>query len=59
MDLALVLVLWRVAAAAPIPPLAWEPPHAEGEALKRPKKPIKKQKRKKSNDKYSYRYYLK
>ena len=36
LDLAL---LWlRLAAAAPIGPLAWELPHAEGVALKRQKK---------------------
>lgn len=28
---------WRPAGAAPTPPLAWEPPHAEGGALKRRK----------------------
>ena len=28
----------RLAATAPIGPLAWEPPHAAGVALKRPKK---------------------
>ena len=33
------LWLWnRLAAAAPIGPLAWEPPDAVGAALKRPKK---------------------
>ena len=37
-DLAL-LWLWRTpAATAPIEPLAWEPPYAEGVALKRQKK---------------------
>jgi len=31
--------LWhRLAAGAPIRPLAWEPPYATGEALKRKKK---------------------
>ena len=34
--------LWcKSAAAAPIRPLAWEPPYALGEALGRPKKPPK------------------
>ena len=33
-----LLWLWRrLAAAALIGPLAWEPPYASGEALKRPK----------------------
>ena len=35
------LLLWqRPAATAPIRPLAWEPPHAPGAALKRQKKPL-------------------
>ena len=34
-----IAVLWcRLAAAAPIPPLAWDPPCAVGTALKRKKK---------------------
>ena len=34
-----LLWLWRrLAATAPIRPLAWEPPHVVGVALKRPKK---------------------
>ena len=34
----LLLWLWyRLSAAAPIGPLAWEPPYAAGEALKRKK----------------------
>ena len=38
LDLAwLWLWLWW-AAIAPIPPLAWEPPHATSAAIKRPKK---------------------
>ena len=37
-----MLWLWhRLAAAAPIQPLAWEPPHAVGEALKKLKKKIR------------------
>ena len=41
-----LLGLWsRKAATAPIGPLAWEPPHAKGVALKKDKK-RKKQKRK-------------
>ena len=36
-----LLWLWcRLAAVAPIPPLAWEPPYATGMALKRLKKKI-------------------
>ena len=39
--------LWyRLVAAAPIGPLAWEPPYATGMALKRPKKKKNKQKNK-------------
>ena len=34
-DLVLLWRWWRPAGAAPIRPLAWEPPYAEGEALKR------------------------
>ena len=37
-DPALLWLWYRLAAAAPIQPLAWEPSHAEGAALKRPKK---------------------
>ena len=38
-----LLWLWRrLAAAAPIRPLAWEPPHAAGAALKKDKKKKKK-----------------
>jgi len=38
LNLALLWLWYRPAAAAPIQPLAWEPPHAAGTALKRPKK---------------------
>ena len=35
----MLLWLWHgLAAAAPVQPLAWEPPYATGAALKRPKK---------------------
>ena len=37
-DLALLWLWHRRAAAAPIQPLAWEPPYAVGAALKRQKK---------------------
>ena len=37
-DLALLWLWRRLEAAAQIQPPAWEPPHAEGSALKRPKK---------------------
>ena len=37
LDLAF-LGLWCLAAVAPIRPLAWEPPYAEGVALKKAKK---------------------
>ena len=43
------VLLWlcsRLAAVAPIRPLAWEPPCASGAALKRKKKKKKKKKRK-------------
>ena len=36
-DLALLWLLHRPAATAPIRPLTWEPPHAEGTPLKRQK----------------------
>ena len=38
LDLALLWLWYRLAAAAPVPPLAWEPPYAEGEALKKKQK---------------------
>ena len=34
-DPVLLWLWWRPAAAAPIPPLAWEPPYVDGVALKR------------------------
>ena len=34
MDLALLWLWWRPAAAAPIGPLAWDPPYATGATLK-------------------------
>ena len=37
-DLALLWLWYRLAATAPIQPLAWEPTCAVGMALKRPKK---------------------
>ena len=37
-DLALLWLWCRPAAVAPIRPLAWEPPHAVGAALKKKKK---------------------
>jgi len=47
-----LLWLWhRLAAVAPIRPLAWEPPYAAGAALKRPKKK-KKGERERENAKY-------
>ena len=41
-DLALLWLWCRPAAASPIRPLAWEPPYATGEALKKDKKEKKK-----------------
>ena len=47
-----LLWLWhRPAAAAPIRPLAWEPPYAAGVALEKAKK---KKKKKKKKDKENY-----
>ena len=43
MDLALLLLWHRPVAAAPIPPLAWEPPSAPGTALEVAKKDKNKQ----------------
>ena len=37
-DLVLLWLWCRLAATAPTRPLAWEPPYASSEALKRPKK---------------------
>ena len=42
LDLALLWLWHRPAAAAPIGPLAWEPPYAVGAALKRQKTKKKK-----------------
>ena len=39
-DLALLWLWCRLAAATPIPSLAWESPYAMGVALKRPKKKL-------------------
>ena len=47
-DLALLWLWRRLAATAPIRPLAWEPPYAAGEALKRQ---MKKQKQNKTKQK--------
>ena len=41
-DLALLLLWGRAAATAPIRALTWEPPYAEGEALEKAKRQIKK-----------------
>ena len=49
LDLAWLWLWRRPAATAPIRPLAWEPPYAEGAALKRPK-----EKRKKRTSKLSH-----
>ena len=38
LDMALLWLWYRLAAAAPIAPLAWDPPYAVGAALKRQKK---------------------
>ena len=48
-DLVLLWLWYRVAAVAPIGPLAWELPYAAGAALKRPKnKKIKEREREKT-----------
>ena len=44
LDLALLWLWHRPAAAAPIRPLAWEPPYAAGVALEKAKKKKKKDK---------------
>ena len=49
-DLALLWLWCRLAAAAPIPPLAWEPPYAKGEALKRQKEKKRKEKKRKERE---------
>ena len=42
LDLALLWLWCRPAAAVPIRPLAWNPPYAAGAALKRPEKKLQK-----------------
>ena len=37
LDLAVLWLRWRLAAIAPIGPLAWEPPYAVGAALEKAK----------------------
>ena len=39
LDLVVLWLWWKLAAAAPIRPLAWDPPYAVGVALKRKKTP--------------------
>ena len=47
-----VLWLWhRLAATAPIRPLAWEPPYASGAALKKAKRQKGKKKKKREREK--------
>ena len=46
LDLMLLWLWCRLATTAPTGPLAWEPPHAVGEALKSKKKKKKKKKKK-------------
>ena len=53
LDLVLPWLWHRLAAAAPIGPLAWEPPYAVGAALKRQKTKDKKKKREKFNSLYA------
>ena len=47
-DLVLLWLWRRPAATAPITPLAWEPPYAEGAALKGQKKKKEKKRKKKT-----------
>ena len=47
----LALLWYRLVAAAPIQPLAWELPYAMGMALKRPKKKKKKRKKRREREK--------
>ena len=49
LDLALLCLWCRPAAIAPIRPLAWEPPYAAGEALKRQKTKKKERKKEKKS----------
>ena len=62
-DLALLWLWHRLAAVAPIRPLAWEPSYAVGAALKRQKKKKKKkqqqqqQKKPKTKNKTETRHY--
>ena len=45
-DLALLWLWCRLVATAPIRPLAWDPPHAEGAVLEKAKRRKKKEKKK-------------
>uniref|UniRef100_A0A4X1V528 non-specific serine/threonine protein kinase n=1 Tax=Sus scrofa TaxID=9823 RepID=A0A4X1V528_PIG len=55
----MLLWLWpRLAAVAPIPPLAWEPPYATGAALKRQKDKKKKKKEEEEEEKNKETQYL-
>ena len=56
MDLAL---LWRrLAAVAPIRPLAWELPYATGTALKKKKKKREREREKEKQTKKAIHYYI-
>ena len=55
-DLALLWLWQRLAATAPIRPLAWEPPNASGVALK--EQETKKKKKKKKKKTFSFKKYF-
>ena len=50
-DLASLWLWHKLAAIAPIRPLAWDPPYAAGEALKKKKKKKKDKRQKKKKEK--------
>ena len=52
-DLALLWLWHRLAAVAPIGPLAWEPPYATGVALKRQKEKKKRERERKRKESHS------
>ena len=56
LDPALLWLLHRPEAVAPIQPLAWEPPHTMGTALKEEKKKKRKKKRNKLQEKNCTNY---
>ena len=57
-DLALLWPWRRLAATAPIGPLAWEPPYAAGAAQEMVKRPKKQQKKNQQSSKYEIHHLV-